>query len=214
MLIKYIRLCVDTRYQAFQGDCPSLPVSWSWSRSSLSEKGGVLGLCFLSLCSPCPRSLPYTGSLHWVQAFGEAFGESRSWCLDTFSQFRVRWLPVASLSSNSVLRSTSPLILGRGGLRGLSWPHRFLSRCSVLIWGSSLTLPELEDRHFSDEWRSSSSSKFSSGCLGFSFLCFTVFSSFCSFQGLENPGPSSLALLDRGWSEWGGGMWKTEMQVN
>lgn len=203
MLIKYIRLYAYTWYQDFRGDCPLLPVSWSWSCSSLSEKGGVLGLCFLSLCSPCPWSLPYTASLQWSPAFCEDLGESRSWCLDCFSQFRVRWLLLASPSSNPVLRNTSPLILGSGGLRSLSGSDRFLSRCSVSIWELALTLPKLQDdRNFPDEQWSSSSSEFSTGCLGFLFLCFTVFPSLWSLHDLETPEPNSLALLDCGWSEW------------
>lgn len=158
-----------------------LPVLWSWSRFSLSEKGGVLSLCFLSLCSPCPWSLPHRASLQWSPAFWEDLGESRSWCLDCFSKFRVRWLLLASQSSNSVLRNTSPLILGSGGLRSFSWSDCFLSCCSVLILLLSLTLPKLEDdRDFSDDQCSSSSSKFSTGCLVFSFLCFTVLPSLWS----------------------------------
>lgn len=181
-------------------DCPLLPGSWRWSCSSLSENGGVLGLCLLFLCSPCPWSLPYTTSLQWSPAFCEDLGESRSWCRDCFSQFRVRWLFLASQSSHSVLRNTSPLTVGSRGLRGLSWVDHFLSCCSLLIWGLSLSLPELEDdRDLSDE-RCSASSKFSSGCSGFSSFCFTVFPSLWSLQGLENPEPNSLALLDPGWS--------------
>jgi hypothetical protein len=73
----------------------------------------------------------------------------------------------------------------------------------VVIWGSSLTLSQLEDdRDLSDEPHSSSSSKFSSGCLDFSFLCFSVFLSLWSLWDLEYSEPSSLALLDLGWSEW------------
>lgn len=140
-------------------------------------------------------------SLQGSPAFREVLGESWSCCLNCFSHFRVRWLEWASQSSDSVLRSTSPLILGRGGLRSLSWPQRFLSG-SVLPWGSSLTWPELEDDGgFSDAQCSSGSPKFSCGCLGLSLLCFTVFSSCWSLQGLELPEPTSLALLDRGWSE-------------
>lgn len=138
VLNRYMCLHVHTRQQDSRPGWPSLPVSWSWSCSSLSEQGGVRGLRFLSLCSPCPWSLLKTASLQGSPAFREVLGESGSCCLNCFSQFRVRWLERASQSSASVLRSTSPLTLGRGGLRSLSWPQRFLSG-SVLIWGSSLT---------------------------------------------------------------------------
>lgn len=203
MLTKSIGLYVYTWYQDFQWGDPLLPVSWWWCCSSLSEKGGVLGLCLLSLCSPCPWSLPYTASLQWSPAFCEDFGESRSWCRDCFPQLQVRWLSLAFQSSHSVLKNTSPLILGSGGLRSFSWLGCFLSCCSLVIWASSLTLPQLEeDRDLSGEQCFSNSSKFSSGCLGFSFFCFTVFPSLCSLQDLEYPEPNSLALLDLGWSEW------------
>lgn len=203
MLSKYTCLYVYTGYRDLQRDCPSLPVSWSGSRSSLCEKGGVLGLRFLPLCSPRPRPLPHTASLQWSPAFCEDSGERWSWWRDFFSQFRVWRLWLASQSSCLVLRNTSPLTLGRGGLRCLSWPGWLLSRCSGFIWGLSLALPELEDdRDLSDEQGSSGSSKFSWGCLDSSFRCFAVFPSLWSLQGLEAPEPNSLALLDRGWSEW------------
>lgn len=182
---------------------PVLPVLWRWCRSSLSEKGGVLGLCLLSLCSPCPGSLPFMASLQWSPVLCEDLGESWSWHWERLPQLRVRWLVLASRSPDSVLRNTSPLILGSGGLRVLSWPDRVLSHCSLVMCGASLTWSRLQDdKDLSDTQSPSCSSMFSDACLGFSFLCFTALPSLWRLQDLEYPEPRSLALLDLGWSEW------------
>lgn len=136
--ILYVFVCTHTWYQGFRWDSPVLPVPWGECRSSLSEKGGVLSLGRLSLCSLGPGPLPYTASLQRSPAFCEDLGESGSWCWDCFSQVRVRWL--GSQSPDSALSNTSPLILGSGGLQALSWPDGFLSQGSPVI---SLTLPRL-----------------------------------------------------------------------